>query len=89
MTGSGILKLSAVAFILVVTAWTSPVPQTQARSVVLENVRIVDGTGAAPIENGRVVIDGDRITRVGPAAAVPAPPGAERIDLAGRTAIPG
>ena len=65
------------------------VPRTQTPSVVLENVRIIDGTGAAPIENGRVVIDGDRITGVGPAATVPAPPGTERVDLTGRTVIPG
>src|ERR1700752_4639232 len=65
------------------------VPRTQTPSVVLENVRIIDGTGAAPIENGRVVIDGDRITRGGPAATVLAPPDAERVDLTGRTVIPG
>ena len=89
MTRAGILGLSAVAMNLVMTVSAPPVPQMQTQSVVLENVRIIDGTGAAPIENGRVVIDGDRITRVGPSATVPAPPRAEHVDLAGRTVIPG
>jgi imidazolonepropionase-like amidohydrolase len=86
MTRVGILRVSPVAIALVTAP---PMPQRQTQSVVLENVRIIDGTGAAPIENGRVVIDGDRITRVGTAATVPAPSGAERVDLAGRTVIPG
>ena len=59
------------------------------RAIVLDSARIVDGTGAPPIENGRIVIEGDRIVRVGPAAKTPAPADAERIDLAGRTIIPG
>ncbi len=33
----------------------------QMRGVVLDNVRIIDGSGAAPIENGRIVIERDRI----------------------------
>ena len=39
-----------------------PAPAAQGRSLVLDNVRIIDGTGAAPIEKARIVIDGDRIT---------------------------
>jgi imidazolonepropionase-like amidohydrolase len=58
-------------------------------TLVLDNPRIVDWTGAAPIEHGRVVIQGDRIVRLGPREAVPSPAGAETIDLTGRTIIPG
>ncbi|HEU4893871.1 MAG TPA: amidohydrolase family protein [Vicinamibacterales bacterium] len=61
----------------------------QTRRLVLENVRIIDGSGAAPIEHGRIIIDGDRIVRAGPAATTAAPAGAETVDLAGRTVIPG
>ena len=63
--------------------------QPQPRAIVLDNVRIVDGTGAAPIENGRIVLQGERIAAVGPAAKVAAPANAERVDLAGKTVIPG
>jgi imidazolonepropionase-like amidohydrolase len=60
-----------------------------ARPVVLDNVRIVDGTGTAPVENGRIVIEGERILRVGPASRTAAAADAERIDLSGRTIVPG
>ena len=61
----------------------------QTRPMVLDNIRIIDGSGGTPIEHGRIVIDRDRIVRVGPAAAVGVPAGAETIDLSGRTVIPG
>lgn len=67
----------------------SPVQDSPSRSIVLENVRIIDGTGAQPVERGRVAIRGGRIAQAGPADAVPVPPGAETLDLAGRTVIPG
>jgi imidazolonepropionase-like amidohydrolase len=63
-------------------------PQT-ARVVVLENVRVIDGTGAAPTERARLVINGDRIERMGPADAVPVPGGAQQLDLSGYTIVPG
>jgi imidazolonepropionase-like amidohydrolase len=59
------------------------------RVLVLDDVRIVDGTGSRPIDRGRVVVQGDRIVAVGSADTVPLPAGAERVDLAGRTITPG
>jgi imidazolonepropionase-like amidohydrolase len=59
------------------------------RTLVLDNVRLIDGTGAAPIERGRIVIEGERIARVGSSSQVTAPEDAERLDLSGRTIIPG
>jgi imidazolonepropionase-like amidohydrolase len=64
-------------------------PAAQSRTLVLDNIRIVDGTGAAPIEDGRLVIDRDRIVQVGSAGAVRAPANAEVADLSGRTVLPG
>jgi imidazolonepropionase-like amidohydrolase len=61
----------------------------QERRTVLDNVRIIDGTGAAPIERGRIVIGSDRIESVGPIDDVRVPDAAERIDLSGKTIIPG
>ena len=57
--------------------------------VALTNVRVIDGTGAAPRENQTVVIANGRITAVGPAASTRAPQGARTIDLAGHTVFPG
>ena len=84
-----ILVVLTLAGSVGVAARTPFSTHVQQRALVLDNVRIVDGTGAAPIEAGRVVIEQDRLTGVGPAARVSAPPGAERIDLSGRTVLPG
>lgn len=49
--------------------------------------RLIDGTGRV-IENGTLVIDGGRIVAAGPAStAVPA--GATRVDVKGKTLLPG
>jgi imidazolonepropionase-like amidohydrolase len=54
----------------------------------LTNVRLVDATGAPPREGSSVLVEDGRIARVG-AATDAAPPGAEVVDLAGRTLLPG
>ncbi|HTK29043.1 MAG TPA: amidohydrolase family protein [Vicinamibacterales bacterium] len=50
---------------------------------------VVDGTGAPPIRDAVVVVQDGRIAAVGPRSAVAIPPGAERVDVAGRFLIPG
>jgi imidazolonepropionase-like amidohydrolase len=55
----------------------------------MNNARVIDGTGAAPLERARIVIDGDKIVRIGPVDKVATPPGADIVDLAGQTVIPG
>ncbi|HEV7715289.1 MAG TPA: amidohydrolase family protein [Steroidobacteraceae bacterium] len=50
---------------------------------------IIDGNGGAPIRNGVVLIDGKTIKAVGPAARVPIPQGAEKIDVSGKFVLPG
>src|SRR5687768_6696318 len=49
--------------------------------------RIIDGTGKV-IENGTVVITANKITAVGP-ASTPVPAGATRVDVKGKTLLPG
>jgi imidazolonepropionase-like amidohydrolase len=71
----------------VATAMT--LPAAQPRAVVLDHVRVVDGTGGPPIERGRLVLQGDHIVRVGPDDKVAVPADAETIDLTGRTIVPG
>ncbi len=48
-----------------------------------------DGTGAPVIEDAVIVVDHGRITAVGPASEVEAPPGAAMEDLSGKTVVPG
>jgi imidazolonepropionase-like amidohydrolase len=76
------------AFVALALSVPSAQP-AQTRGLVLDNVRIIDGSLAAPIERGRIVIEGDRIASVGRAAEIGVPVGAEIIDLSGRSVIPG
>jgi imidazolonepropionase-like amidohydrolase len=62
------------------------VPET---SVALVNVRVVDGTGAAPREGQTIVIQNGKIASVTAASEAKVPAGARTIDLAGHTVIPG
>ena len=54
--------------------------------VVLQHVRVIDGTGAAPLEDQNVLIDGGKIVSVG--KAIP-PANATVLDLTGDTVFPG
>jgi hypothetical protein len=62
------------------------VPET---SVALTNVRVVDGTGAPPLEGRTIVIENGRITSVTPAPEARVPAVARVLDLSGHTVIPG
>ena len=57
--------------------------------VVLRAARVIDGTGAAPIANGVVVVTEDKIVAVGAQGSVSIPPGARTIDLGDATLLPG
>jgi len=59
-----------------------------AGTTVYEGARVIVGDGSAPIDNAAFVVDGDRITQVGPAGQVKAPAGAARVNLAGKTVMP-
>ncbi len=51
--------------------------------------RIIDGTGAAAIENGVLVVRDGRIEAVGSGDAIAVPADAEQVDVTGRTIMPG
>ena len=50
---------------------------------------VIDGNGGAPMADAVVLMDGARITAVGPRSAVPIPADARQIDARGRWVIPG
>ncbi|MBX7493860.1 amidohydrolase family protein [Qipengyuania sp. 1NDW9] len=52
-------------------------------------IHTMAGEGAGTIENGVIVIEGDRIAAIGPASSVQVPSGAVTVDAGGRTIIPG
>lgn len=56
---------------------------------VIKGSLLIDGLGGTPIKDGVVVIDGSRITAVGPAASVSVPQGAKVLDFSEYTLMPG
>ena len=64
-------------------------PVDPAITLVLQNVTLIDGTGAQPRSDAAVCLAGDRIAYAGPAANAPRAPNAEVLDLTGRWVVPG
>ena len=50
---------------------------------------LIDGTGRPVLKDSAILIDGERVTEVGPRGAVTLPPGTEEINLSGLTLLPG
>jgi imidazolonepropionase-like amidohydrolase len=78
----------------IVCAGLTPAAQAPAtaksdRSLVMTGATVVDGTGAPPLANGVIVIRDGRIAAIGPASRVRIPDGIERLDLRGKTVLPG
>ncbi|MDQ3247335.1 MAG: amidohydrolase family protein [Pseudomonadota bacterium] len=60
-------------------------------SVALTGARIVTmrGEDGGVVEDGTILIQGDRIVAVGPRASVTVPPGTPTVDVTGKTIVPG
>src|SRR3984957_3048770 len=68
----------------------TPYIKENAPVMVLEHVTIIDGTGAAPQLDMRIVISSHKIISVQPDnPSTPVPDGAKVLDLTGKTVIPG
>jgi len=74
-------------------ATLSPLVQKYVRvgtpRVVLEHVRVIDGTGAAAVDDRNVILDGGKIAAIVAGADAPAAPGTTVLDLRGYTVMPG
>lgn len=57
--------------------------------VVLEHVRVIDGTGKPPVEDQNVVFENGKISAIQPGGDVTASPGVTVLDLRGDTVFPG
>ena len=60
-----------------------------AQATAIVGATLIDGNGGSPMADATVVVEGDRITAVGPRAEVEVPPGAQVIDGAGKFVTPG
>jgi imidazolonepropionase-like amidohydrolase len=68
----------------------SPYVKEDAPVLVLEHVRLIDGTGSAPQEDMRIDVAGGKITDLQAASAhSPYPPNAKVLEMTGKTVIPG
>src|SRR6187431_2185725 len=82
----------AAGCVLVAAAYSAPAAQRStapARATLFEGARLIAGDGNPPIENSAFIVESGRFTRVGRKGDVAAPSGAVRIDLTGKTVIPG
>jgi imidazolonepropionase-like amidohydrolase/Tol biopolymer transport system component len=58
-------------------------------AIVGARIVTMNGEDGGVIEDGVVIVEGNRIRAVGPRASTPVPPGARTLDAAGRTILPG
>jgi hypothetical protein len=58
----------------------------KSRIIALVGAQLIDGTGANPINDSAIIIEGDTIKAVGPADKVTIPEDAEKIDVSGKLA---
>jgi imidazolonepropionase-like amidohydrolase len=75
-----------IAALGAVTATRAAEPAAKAAAIVLKAARMFDGKSDRATSPGELLVEGGRITRVGPGAA---PPGATVIDLGDATLLPG
>jgi len=64
------------------------VPRTQIALVGARVVTMADANGGV-IEDGVIIVDGNRIHAVGPRGSTAIPAGAQQVDMTGRTIVPG
>jgi len=65
------------------------VVRVEAPLVALTHVRLIDGTGAAPVEDQTIVLSEGKIQSLGPSTTAKIPTGARTIDLSGYSILPG
>src|SRR5690242_20998107 len=65
-----------------------PYVHLPAGKIAIQHLRIIDGTGSAPIEDATLLIEGAKIASVMPAGST-IPAGYRTLDGTGETALPG
>ena len=63
--------------------------RTEVRTIAIVGATLIDGTGADPLRDAVVLVEGDSIAAAGPRSAVDLPADAEITDAGGRFLLPG
>src|SRR5919106_6882899 len=84
-------KIFGLCVALLVLLVAAPHAQRGAAGPVtaIVGARLVDGTGAAAVNDSVILVSGDRITAAGPRASVQVPRGATVVNASGKTVMPG
>src|SRR3989441_3393339 len=91
---------TTTAFFLLLSVFNTCLAQTsqsdrqqfirvEAAVIALTHVRVIDGTGAAPLEDQTIVITDGKIASISPSASAKVEPSAQILDLKGYTVLPG
>ncbi|HKT82133.1 MAG TPA: amidohydrolase family protein [Vicinamibacterales bacterium] len=90
---SRLVHAASIAFLLAVTLAAAPFTQTAAGTAggtrAFTNFRLLDGTDKPAVANAALVVRDGKVMSIGAASSVTIPAEAERIDLAGKTVLPG
>ncbi len=81
--------LTGLALIAASHAQAGEEPARASKTTVIKAGRLIDTRAGRVLTDQHIVIEGERIKRVGPAAEVPVPVPAELIDLSSATVLPG
>src|SRR5258707_1384807 len=63
--------------------------RTEAPLIAVTHLRVIDGTGAAPLDDQTIVIREGKVQSIAPSATAMVPAGAQTLDLKGYTVLPG
>lgn len=84
-----LVSVFVVALLAGMTPRAQQPPASKPTKVALVGGMLLDGYEAGPIHRAAILIAGDRIVRVGPAAEIQIPPEYTVVDTSGRTMMPG
>jgi len=82
-------RFAVLAALLFLLASSVALAQPAKKKLALVGGMLIDGYDVPPVHHAVVLIEGNKIVQVGPAAEVAIPPDAEVIDTSGRVMMPG
>jgi len=83
------LVLAACPLLALAQPGAAPAPATKTKLALVGGMLLDGYDGVPPVHRAAILIEGDRIVRVGRASEVPIPPDAQVIDTSGRVMMPG